>query len=369
MKRLVNIQILRACAALMIVVYHAGLESTKIAHQTGQPPLFDDIVWSRGVDIFFVLSGFIMVLAYASRFGCAGAPRSFMRRRQCRIIPLYWLLTTVALCGALIVPRLVPFSQLDELHVLSSYAFWPYARAPGDIRPVLTLGWTLNLEMFFYVLFAVAMRFPLRRGLLLLTAVLVSLMLWRANSASPPTPVRFWGDPIALTFLLGIAIGLAFRAGIRISITTTAILLTVGFAALLVVRIDDGSGSDLASRLASVVPASLIVAAGALAQKNGQGVLVRGAVAVGDASYSLYLIHQFVFYPLQAIWVESGTVLPLWSYPVVAGILSVLISVIVYRLVERPLLRWLNRSNPMAGAPRLQVPAEPSYLFGRKVRS
>ncbi len=100
MQRLPNIQILRACAALMIVVNHCGIETARQAAALGHGPLFDDAPWGSGVPLFFAISGFIMVVTSAQSFGSGAAALDFLRRRVIRIVPLYWMVTTFALRGA-----------------------------------------------------------------------------------------------------------------------------------------------------------------------------------------------------------------------------------------------------------------------------
>ena len=146
--KLPNIQILRACAALMIVVYHCGIETARLS----------------------AISGFIMVVTSARAFGSSPAAIDFMRRRIIRIVPLYWLVTTFALVGILVVPSLSKAPPGDPLYIFASYLFWPYMRLTGDIRPLAMPGWTLNLEMLFYVVFAVSLLFRRRVGLSLLFA-------------------------------------------------------------------------------------------------------------------------------------------------------------------------------------------------------
>jgi len=105
---------------------------------------------------------------------------------------------SILLIGGLIAPQLlnVPFG--DWQHILASYLFIPSLRGGDEIRPVMALGWTLNLEMFFYVLFAGALLLPLRRGMIALALVISGLALAGAlrrpsrpaGAARRPHPAR-----------------------------------------------------------------------------------------------------------------------------------------------------------------------------------
>lgn len=145
-----SIQYLRAAAALMIVFYHLGLPLSRAGHDGPWPEGL-----ARGVDLFFVISGFIMVVATQdSRVG----PRLFLLRRFLRIAPLYFSMTAVLLLVAVINPALVQSFRFEWPHVLASFAFWPMTNpATGETTPVLIPGWTLQYEMFFCLLFAIAM--------------------------------------------------------------------------------------------------------------------------------------------------------------------------------------------------------------------
>ena len=124
----------------------------------------DAFPWLAGVDIFFVISGFIMVYASSRWFGSAQSPRVFLAHRIARIVPLYWATTMLYLAVVLFAPALLNSEYLAPGFVISSFLFIPAARPDGLVQPLYSLGWTLNYEMFFYALFAIAIAFPRRRG-------------------------------------------------------------------------------------------------------------------------------------------------------------------------------------------------------------
>ena len=136
----------------------------------------------------------------------------FMRHRIARIVPLYWLLTTLMVVTMLVRPDLLQSARFDLGHIIKSYLFIaaPHPTS-GKYWPVVVPGWTLNYEMFFYALFAAAI--ALSRGSqirrLIFTAVfLVSAVVVVGLLPQLPGAVRYYGDPILLEFLLGIVIGL-----------------------------------------------------------------------------------------------------------------------------------------------------------------
>jgi exopolysaccharide production protein ExoZ len=107
MMKLPNIQILRAVAALAVVFYHDGIETTNICASIGMPCNYDFWVGGFGVPLFFIISGFIMVMTSWNSFGRPGAPLDFIKRRITRIVPLYWLITSIAVIGIIISPSML----------------------------------------------------------------------------------------------------------------------------------------------------------------------------------------------------------------------------------------------------------------------
>ena len=142
MPTILALQILRAVAAVAVVLVHAGIDLSYFGHT--------NVTWTTrgnaGVDLFFVVSGFVMVYIASPQFGKREAPVQFFVRRLIRIVPLYWLLTT-----GYIVAKSYPLA-----YIAASYLFIPAARPNGVLQPVILQGWTLTYEMFFYLLFAIA---------------------------------------------------------------------------------------------------------------------------------------------------------------------------------------------------------------------
>lgn len=344
-----NIQALRALAAVLVVVGHAFHETEAISAAVGRPaPDMSFVYWGFGVDIFFVISGFIMVYTSADLFGRPGAWRTFLMRRVTRIVPLYWLLTTVLLIGGAIAPRLLNVPIGDWQHILASYLFIPSLRAPGEIRPVMALGWTLNMEMFFYLLFAGALLLPYRRGLAALAAVISGFALAGFIFRPQQVQLAFWTQSIILEFLMGCLLAAAYLKGARL--TPMAALAVAALGILGMFRFGVPEGQDiLPDALRWGIPALLIVAAAALAQSS-RACPMLWLAALGNASYSLYLIHPFVLRPLRNIWTQAvGGALPLTAYVVFVTALATLVSIGVYRWLERPLLRWAQGTTKSAG--------------------
>lgn len=352
-----NIQALRALAAILVVVGHAAQETQAIAGIVGRPAAdLSFMYWGLGVDIFFVISGFIMVYTSADLFGRPGAWRIFLHRRLTRIVPLYWLLTTALLLGSLAAPRLLNVPIDDWRHVLASYLFIPSLRAPGEIRPVMALGWTLNMEMLFYVLFAAALALPYRAGLRALSLVIVTLALIGLIVQPTQVQLAFWTQSIVLEFLFGCLLAAAYRRGARLTPAAGVLIGLLGMAGMLRFSIFEDR-LIMPDAIRWGVPALLVVAAASLTQASTARAMIWLA-AIGNASYSLYLIHPFVLRPMRNVWIATvGDAVPLMSFVAVATLLSIVAGAVLYRCVERPLLRLVNgraAAGPVPAQPALQ---------------
>ena len=368
MRQIAPIQRLRALAALMVVVGHTQTEAIVAAAKAGLA--FTPVAllpWGAGVDLFFVISGFIMVVASERLFAHPDGAKTFAARRLKRIVPLYWLFTTLY-----VAIQFVTHKPVGGLDLLSSYLFWPRdIFGDGVIRPIFTLGWTLNYEMFFYALFAVAIRWPAQRAvaaiaLLLATGVVIGRM-WPLA----PGPLAFWTQPIVLEFVLGMAIALAWRHGVRLP---SAMRVALFATALLLLAYDvEGSArqsshwttpTDLVRLLGWGVPAAVLVAAAVLGTARPAAVrsLPLDVVALGDSSYALYLVHPFVVGTFMRIWTSAGLAghLGYWPFVGVSLAVSIAVAVLLHRFFELPVARFLALrrldgkpvgDGPVAGAP------------------
>ena len=316
MKTLYGIQYLRAFAALAVVVFHA-------AERTGG----HFAIGAAGVDVFFVISGFIMWVISDRR---PVTPQRFLLDRLKRIAPSYWLVTGIMVAGA--IAGLFPNLQLSAGHLLGSLFFVP-VRSPstGEIWPVLVQGWTLNFEMFFYVLFAGALFLPRAWRLLFLTVVFglffAAGLIWDPQSAALATYTR----PIILEFLGGVFIAeLWLRrkvAGTSLGLACVGAALC-GFAAIYLM------GAEFDEFICG--PLAMALVFGMVSLETGGSI---GRVPVltylGDASYSIYLWHTLTI----SVAVKAAEILGLDGGLTLLGAIvgGTVTGVAAYELIEKPL--------------------------------
>jgi peptidoglycan/LPS O-acetylase OafA/YrhL len=338
MPRLDSLQWLRALAAMMVLVGHVLEEA---AHYRGFGAGAAALPWTRGVDVFFVISGFVIALSARRHAGSGAGAGAFLLRRTIRVVPLYWLFTTLMVVALLAAPGAVKDTDLDPAQIVSSYFFYPYERHDGRIAPVLSLGWTLNYEMFFYLLAAAALFWRRPHAGVILWTVLLTLALFGWLLDPQQSAVRFWTNSIILEFGFGVLLALVWqrRGTVHNPAHALALFLT-GVAALLLLH-----GTALPRFLAAGLPATLMVAGPVLFLANAPDPLSRLGSSLGDASYALYLSHRFVLRlaTLALLPLVPATSLGLWSFVAGVTLAATLLSLAVFRHIERPLLARLNR--------------------------
>ncbi len=331
----VSVQYLRALAASLVVFYHA----------TGQFAGFEAALpreyGAAGVDLFFVISGFIMVAITDARPTTAPL---FLLRRALRIWPIYAVYTTVTAAAILLAPSLFRDSIFTAKHYLLSLAFivHPDPLDPGTVSPMLKIGWTLNFEMFFYVLFALCLWLGGRHKVALLGAIM-ALLVVAGRVGHPGAVPAFYTDPIILEFLFGAAIGVWFtRPKSRVPSNAAAVCLIAlgaGLCVLLPLELDRTVRSGISCALILV---------GALAlERNGAIGTWRLPRLVGDASYSLYLTHLYTVVALRIVWLKfhlpGGGLSPTLIFLGLSLTGAILVGIASYWALERPMIAWSHR--------------------------
>lgn len=351
MKQLLSIQALRALAAVMVVFHHAQNDAARTAGETGA--LFERffaLPWAAGVDLFFVVSGFVMVFSSEKMFAAPGGAAQFMGRRIARIVPLYWLATAIFLIatlrGAAAGKLLAP--SLGE--IVSSFAFFPWPRAlDGAPRPIHSLGWTLQYEMFFYLVFACFLWLPRTRAVAGVAAFLGALVFVHVAFEPHNVALAYWSDPIVLEFALGMGVALAHRSGVRLSGVAALALAALALAALAYdpmhsasEAVDALDPNGFLRLFGWGAPMATLFAAIVLRERQPQaGPVMRAAATVGDASYALYLFHPLAIIVLRKLWLASHLErFGFWPLVIAATLASIALSLAIYRWIEKPLTAW-----------------------------
>lgn len=316
-----TIQALRACAAIAVAIYHANYLTLVLSgHMQDAIPLSP---LAAGVDVFFVISGFVMV--HTARFAMPGAPTDFILRRMIRIVPLYWAATVV--CALLA-------QDSDVAALVRSLLFIPYRNASGTLDPLDGVGWTLNFEMMFYALFAVGVAAPRRIAVPAISAALAALSASNYLFHPSHPALQFWTDPIALEFIFGMGLALLYGR-VTLSPAVRCWMLIGSLGVIWMVPANTGLPSG-ARWLLWGIPAACIVAASVLGQRVQEtGPLAKLALLLGDSSFSIYLLHPIAYQIVLSLW----TPLQQWGAVRMAGA-ALLTAICVSVVVCRPFEIW-----------------------------
>lgn len=384
-EKLLGVQYLRATAALMVAYYHLRTQIPAFLPALSFDRVVSSAHLSSGVYVFFVISGFIMYVT--GRNLSAG---DFVRRRLVRILPLYWTVTLAVCVVAVVAPHAVHRTDVTAEYVTKSLLFVPYNNPTQQdvLFPILVPGWSLNYEMAFYAIFAAALLAPARWRTWIIGAVLGSCVL-AGVLRSRPEMLDLWGfytSSRLLMFAAGIGLGMVYTR-LRPRSSPTMMLGSPWSGADGVYSFEASHGSqwrgrcrngeavvmDARPRLPRWACAALVGIgfwmilgsaftgeAQRIAQLWGSLAIVGGTVAweyqyglpkwralllLGDASYSLYLVHLFAFGITRTLWSrlhwQGG--IAAYCFATTSILVAVTLALATYRLIERPALTILTR--------------------------
>ncbi len=289
----------------------------------------DDRFWigAAGVDVFFVISGFII---WTVAMGRESRPGPFLWRRFTRVAPAYWLVTGVVAVVALADPLFLPQVSVTPRHLLLSLAFIQHTDPNGLVFPVLPPGWTLNYEAIFYVSVAATLLAPARFRFALILAAMAGICLF--GFLDPPA-YGLAANPMLLQFAAGAWLGRRYMLGRRIEPAAGLIFAAIGLAVLVAMYLT-GFRNEFFRPLLWGAPAFMLVA-GAVAMEQGWRPKVPAVfVRLGDASYAIYLCHM----PVTAIVAHTLGPHSAAFFVCVAVLASTTAGLIFHLFVEKPLI-------------------------------
>lgn len=340
-RKWILIHYLRACAALLVVVHH--IPTFLMDHGVVTPWSFE--IGAVGVDLFFVISGFVMAQSARALVGLRDAI-DFSISRVVRIVPLYWAVTLAIGVPALCFPELFRTFTTSWDQVLSSLFFIPYFDDTGALRPVVVQGWTLNYEMFFYLTIAIAISVGIRSPVRVAAFLMIFLgIVGSTLERDAPEPVGVYLSPIVIEFAAGVFLGSMFSSGRwsgqRRNAFLGLVLVILGAFVVSVASADFGIGRGSARLVVWGGAAFIFVAGLLLIEAYKIPPIYRALNVLADSSYALYLTHGLAFTVSWRLGADSiGVSL------VSAGILlfaALFAGVVCHYCVEGPLCRLSNR--------------------------
>lgn len=328
-----TVQYLRGIAALLVVFVHLELQLNRLGYNYVWPKSLEG-----GVDLFFVISGFVIWTA-SSRSDESIA--SFAYKRIVRIVPLYWLITTLIVFMMILAPATLQSTRYDLIHIITSFLFIPY-QSPNQqlVYPTLVAGWTLNYEMFFYAIFAACLVFARRQRILYISALIIALVA--AGYVIHPTSIaiNFWLDPIILEFLYGVLAAILYIKLPRNHIIPAICFFGAIILWLILTQLD----FSIHRAYSLGIPAFLIVLSAVTLEATRKIPVIPFAKLFGDSSYSLYLTHGIVLSATMQGWRWMGfQQASLMGYAILAILLCVIVGVVTYKLIDDPIQKLLRK--------------------------
>jgi len=342
-KNLQLIQVLRGVACILVALMHI----TVTFSETYQLSFLGNVFkfGGCGVDIFFVLSGFIITYSNRQYIANSSTIGKFVKKRIIRIFPIYWIIVSFFLLLQLLLPSFYrTHFQLNPANIVSTYLLLP------NHKMINGVSWSLTNELFFYALFTLAILIPQKKySLLLLLLYFIILLLLPLTSIAVTNRNDLAGlvfFPMNIEFLLGIAVALLVD---RFPNRWIDMFLITGISLFILFAIFNNSGLTLVNNgynrvLIYGFPAFLIILALVKYELNNTIKVNKLFLLLGDASYSIYLFHL----PIVAAFFKIMVKLSVTNYSLLIFLSCILlfvicvIGVVIYRKIERPLIKWLN---------------------------
>jgi exopolysaccharide production protein ExoZ len=322
MQQIVPLQYLRAVAAVAVLIHHFAEAFNYKTH-----------VGAAGVDVFFVISGFVMALVTDRSV----SPVKFLTDRLIRIVPMYWLCTLFLFACVRAKPNLFPLDSSDTSHLLKSLFFIPHISPLGTTYPLVGQGWTLVYEMFFYAVFAFALWVSYAHKVAIVTISIFALVGVGALLQSDNIAVSTYTSPLMIEFIAGIWLFLFYRRGAMPGAVISTILVAVSLTWFAVVEFVQPP-----FRLFQFgVPAFLLVTGCLGLEKYIKA--KASLLEIGNASYSIYLTHWFSLLFVTLLAKKLGVS----GWPIIAASVptAVVLGIAAHKFIEAPINRTLKAAS------------------------
>lgn len=327
-----NVQLLRAWSAYMVVGYH----TMEFIDWNGTGSWIPDTDMGSGIiTIFFAISGFLMVQITPQNETFSW----FMAKRAARIVPLYWLSLTGVLVATAIIPWAFSSANLNLPSIVSAYAFLPYPDINGNLLPILGVGWTLNYEVLFYILFGLSMMLPRNWQMPGLFAMMGAIMIGARVIGGDGVYGRFYGDTVMFDFAAGALLAHFVNwKPVTAFIKRTSMLSFALVAGILWFLIEFTVPYSVPTQWRYWIPAMMIMFAAVGQDLHRKPTPKSFLTYLGDAGYSTYLLHLFILMVVGPLWFRflgTDLIASIMLLPAMLAI-AVAVSVVSYELFEKP---------------------------------
>ncbi|MGC6426484.1 MAG: acyltransferase family protein [Akkermansiaceae bacterium] len=341
--KLQTLESVRALAALSVVAFHASYQSYLHGYAAECNSILN--FGKHGVQVFFVLSGFIILFIHGKDFGNLEQTPRYFYRRWLRIWPLYAALTLIQVVGK----PFIPGKDIDSANqIITSLLFLDLTNTP-----IITVGWTLIHEAFFYLIFGFILIFGKRLAAWFGIGFIICMIAHNFDSSAVNPLVSFTFSHHKWYFLTGIAVACWVPGRASASREVSNEQKKLGFLIFIIILIL-GIYSIIYPMHGKVRPKTMFLALGIGLALLG---IVRLDLArtlempkilvyLGAASYSIYLVHSTV---LDFGIIILGKLVPgaMASYlgliMTILSAFSVICGVICHEFLEKPLIQYIRK--------------------------
>tara|TARA_Y100000591_G_scaffold101443_2_gene86226 strand:+ start:234 stop:1229 length:996 start_codon:yes stop_codon:yes gene_type:complete len=313
-----SLQVLRFFAAYSVMMVHL--------------PIFQYGMW--GVDIFFVISGFIMM------YVTENSNKHFFIKRIFRIVPLYWLLTFFVFIIAILKPGLLNNTTANFDHLAKSLFFIPFNKNEIGHAPILFLGWTLNFEMIFYLLFALTLTFFNKKKFLSCSLIIVIFFFFNKFFSEKNFIFSTYANDILFEFIFGMIAFLIWKKYKDFNYGNN-FFNHVKILSLLILITFVSNLANLPRSINYGIPSFILVLYFVIFLNNFK--FPKIFVTLGDASYCIYLIHPYIvqfFYKILMIGSYNFPVQIIFT--IIISFVVFAISILIFKFIELPINRYLK---------------------------
>ncbi|MFJ6412488.1 acyltransferase family protein [Terribacillus saccharophilus] len=324
-----SLQVVRAGAIILVVLHH--VYNLLLNYHNIDSPIFSPFKYGdMGVDLFFVLSGFIIFYVHQKDFGNKSIFKRYAYKRITRIIPLYWMVTVVFLC----------FVMFDRsiIHIINSFLL-----IPSSEQPVVGVAWSLQHELLFYLIFGllilnkkIFMPFVVIWTMLMLITFIFSIEFSNAMLA-----LIF--SPLNLEFLFGCAVAYIYMKKPFADLSILALIGSIYIMGMWIYQMF--TNVEINHVISWGIPAALLILGLVNLEEKGKFSAPKLLVYLGDASYSIYLIHVTIILIFEKLMIRIG----LYEFPLVIQLIAVVASIasitggcLLYNIVEKPSQRFFR---------------------------
>lgn len=360
--KLNSIQFLRAVAALLVVYVHSIDLQMGFGVSKQQNFFHLQNFGAIGVDLFFVISGFIITYV-ANKYTGAEQGFQFLAKRFRRINPAYYV-ASILFFGISVLPTIIdgksPAISIDRTtnSLIDTFLIIPTGGNMLIYSPLLAIGWSLAFEWLFYFLFFLLIVMKTRNKPILFGLLITGLVALGYVLKVPDFRYIFITNPIMLEFLLGVGICQLYLKSIKMPNWLSIACLTIGMGSyILLVIFGYGLLSELQAVLSGQlsmkrfllwgIPSAFVAFGCIFLEKNNRFTSLwnyKWMLLMGDASYSIYLVHLTVFTLLRILYKQWGFFMPADLAIIVQVAIATIISIGFYKYIEKPLIEAAQRS-------------------------